>query len=329
MRHSITIALLLWGTSTAICLGDKTAHWAADVLYGSPTAPRLVADLADGSRIIGTPGFATLPFETDAGLTNIPLTHLGVVDLPEHDRRAHVRLRNGQTLNGIIKLVRLALTTRRGGEGCDISNIVRIQHEESAVASLLNLYVDERLRAIECMQAILTRMPPTVSITAYEHSQRRLLTLSGAATRLSDVAMFRKVIEGSALFQAVDVLATKQDARAGSVLFDLHILMMPRGQPDMDARRVDALASFRRKLPVYKDTAPKRAIRVAEAVAVESGLRLVSLKARRETQLADVFELPVDCEFEGSILTSSSIQGSSVFSGSQAWPKTGTHNEAQ
>lgn len=77
----------------------------------SNTACRLVLELTDGSRVIGTPQIATLPLQTDFAKVDVPLERVRSVKFAADHVTATVTLANGDRLQGRLALAPLALET--------------------------------------------------------------------------------------------------------------------------------------------------------------------------------------------------------------------------
>lgn len=77
----------------------------------SNTPCRLVLELTDGSRVIGTPQIATLPIQTDFAKVDVPLERVRSVKFAADGGTANIALANGDRLQGRLALGPLVLDT--------------------------------------------------------------------------------------------------------------------------------------------------------------------------------------------------------------------------
>jgi len=90
--------------------------------------PRLTLQLTDGSCIIGVPSIAAFPLSTTYAEMNIPLKHIHRVRIQEGaDRLAVLDLQNGDRLQGMIGLDRIALTTVFGDVSVELGFLTEMQ----------------------------------------------------------------------------------------------------------------------------------------------------------------------------------------------------------
>ena len=83
----------------------------ADAPAGAP-ALRLVLELSDGSRIIGTPSIDKLKMSTSYADMEIPFSKLRVIEFGTGtDHTAHAGLRNGDTLNAQLAATEIVMKT--------------------------------------------------------------------------------------------------------------------------------------------------------------------------------------------------------------------------
>ncbi len=75
---------------------------------------QIVVSLTDGSRILGTPSFKSVPVETSFTKAEIDLKLLEALEFDAQSETAVLRLRNGDRLQGRILLKQLELTTAFG-----------------------------------------------------------------------------------------------------------------------------------------------------------------------------------------------------------------------
>jgi hypothetical protein len=99
-------------TTNWICLclllAGLSVGWEARA-GGSNAVCRLVLELTDGSRVVGTPQIATLPLQTDFAKVDVPLERVRSVKFAADHATASVTLANGDRLQGRLALAPLAL----------------------------------------------------------------------------------------------------------------------------------------------------------------------------------------------------------------------------
>jgi len=96
-----------WAVGVLSCWVAMTGVRAA----GSNTVCRLVLELTDGSRVIGTPQITSLPVQTDFAKVDVPLERVRSVKLAADHGTANITLTNGDRLQGRLALPPLALET--------------------------------------------------------------------------------------------------------------------------------------------------------------------------------------------------------------------------
>ncbi len=84
---------------------------------------RLAIDLVDGSRLIGTPGLATVPVQTSYAKMDVPLTQIKALKIGDDHETVTLNLRNGDTLTGVISLAPIKLITVFGTASIGIEHI--------------------------------------------------------------------------------------------------------------------------------------------------------------------------------------------------------------
>jgi hypothetical protein len=87
----------------------------------------VVLDLSDGSRLIGTPGFATVPVQTTYAKMEIPLTQIQTLKIGDDHETVILNLRNGDTLTGVISLKPIELKTVFGTASIGIEHIQQLR----------------------------------------------------------------------------------------------------------------------------------------------------------------------------------------------------------
>jgi hypothetical protein len=87
----------------------------------------LAIDLVDGSRLIGTPGIATVPVQTSYAKMDVPLTQIQALKIGDDHETVTLNLRNGDTLTGVISLKPIEMKTVFGTVAVGIEHIQRLQ----------------------------------------------------------------------------------------------------------------------------------------------------------------------------------------------------------
>jgi hypothetical protein len=87
---------------------------------------RLAIDLVDGSRLIGTPGLATVPVQTSYAKMDVPLTQIKALKIGDDHETVTLNLRNGDTLTGVISLAPIKLITVFGTVAVGIEHIQQL-----------------------------------------------------------------------------------------------------------------------------------------------------------------------------------------------------------
>jgi hypothetical protein len=102
-----------------------TSHAAASMDAAAQTnvTLRLVVDLLDGSRVIGTPAIASVPVQTSYARMELPLKQIQTLKIGEDHETATFDLRNGDKLKGAITLAPLKLQTSFGPVAIGIEHL--------------------------------------------------------------------------------------------------------------------------------------------------------------------------------------------------------------
>ena len=114
-------------TTMAILSALSAMAWSGDDKCAEPdieVTTTLVLDLADGSHILGEPGFTSISLRTPFDKIEIPLKHLRLIKPHEDHKTAFVHLRNGDRLTGVLEIENpLKLKTLMGGVSVDLQHI--------------------------------------------------------------------------------------------------------------------------------------------------------------------------------------------------------------
>jgi hypothetical protein len=111
----LTIALLACGIA-AVGAG------AAD----SNTSCRVILELTDGSRVVGTPRITSLPVQTDFAKVDVPLHRVRTVKLAADHGTATLTLANGDRLQGRLALAPLVIETCFGKASIPLNLIANV-----------------------------------------------------------------------------------------------------------------------------------------------------------------------------------------------------------
>ncbi|GAF91798.1 unnamed protein product, partial [marine sediment metagenome] len=150
----------------------------------------LVLDLADGSHILGEPGFTSISLRTPFDKIEIPLKHLQLVRPHEDNKTAFVHLRNGNRLTGALDIENpLKLKTLMGRVSEDLQHIrsagvlQRITLSEKLKEALVLYYpFDEPAQKVSKTTAPITKPPdprPRFFVSWRFGQQRKVRKLEG------------------------------------------------------------------------------------------------------------------------------------------------------
>jgi len=106
---------------------------------------RVVLDLSDGSRIIGTPGIKSVPVETCYAKMDLPLRQILAIRIEADHERASFDLQNGDKLKGVINLGPLKLLTVFGEVSIGVEHISQIGVQSGGSSSWNGLVLWNRL----------------------------------------------------------------------------------------------------------------------------------------------------------------------------------------
>jgi hypothetical protein len=98
------------------------AAWAGEDKKGEPQL-RLELDLADGSRIIGTPAIESVPVQTSYAKMDVPLKEILSMKIGEDHETAFLDLRSGDNLKGVVSLRPIKLETLFGKVSVGVEHI--------------------------------------------------------------------------------------------------------------------------------------------------------------------------------------------------------------
>jgi hypothetical protein len=117
-----------WMLTVFAVLGLIGSVFAEDTNSAKNVQLRLTLQLTDGSCIIGVPSIAAFPIRTTYAEMSIPLRHIRRVRIQEGaDRLAVFDLQNGDRLQGMIGLDRIALTTIFGDVSVKLGFLTQMQ----------------------------------------------------------------------------------------------------------------------------------------------------------------------------------------------------------
>lgn len=115
--------LCVWAMSLAAHGGDA-----------SPAAPvQLVFDLADGSRIIGTPGIDRLKIATNFTEVDVSLSQMRTIEFSGENHGAVLSLQNGDHLSGSLAATGIEVTTILGKISVPMNKVKRIRITHAGV----------------------------------------------------------------------------------------------------------------------------------------------------------------------------------------------------
>jgi hypothetical protein len=92
----------------------------------SNTSCRVILELTDGSRVVGTPRITSLPVQTDFAKVDVPLHRIRTVKLAADHETATLTLANGDRLQGHLALAPLAVETCFGKVSIPINLIASL-----------------------------------------------------------------------------------------------------------------------------------------------------------------------------------------------------------
>lgn len=84
---------------------------------------RLELNLADGSRLVGTPEIESLPVQTSYAKMDIPLQQILAIKMEDNHETAAFDLKNGDKLKGVLTLGPIKLETVFGKVSIGIEHI--------------------------------------------------------------------------------------------------------------------------------------------------------------------------------------------------------------
>jgi len=90
-------------------------------------ALKLVVDLTDGSRVLGTANIKTLPFIAKYGKMDLVMSEVASIELNEDRERARITMKNGDKLQGVLSIGDLAMETLVGKVTVPVAHIIRIE----------------------------------------------------------------------------------------------------------------------------------------------------------------------------------------------------------
>jgi hypothetical protein len=122
-----------------LCVATALISAAGADLAKEASALRLELDLIDGSRLIGTPGIATVPVQTSYAKMDVPLTQIQALKIGDDHETVTLNLRNGDTLTGLISLKPIELKTVFGTVSIGIERLraIRVVRSDGAMPEAL------------------------------------------------------------------------------------------------------------------------------------------------------------------------------------------------
>jgi len=133
MRVSTVSAFVL--LALVVSAGPTLAEPAPDT-----PALRLVVDLTDGSRVLGTANIKTLPFIAKYGKMDLVMSEVASIELAEDRERAKITMKNGDRLQGVLDIGDLKLQTLLGEISVPIRHVSRIAVTGGPIGRGLVLY---------------------------------------------------------------------------------------------------------------------------------------------------------------------------------------------
>ena len=100
----------------------------------APATIDITVSLTDGSRIVGTPTFTTVPLRTSFAESEIDLALIDTIEFDHERKVARLRFRNGDQLQGDVGLHKIRLSTLFGDVAVAAENIVSISVRSSSGA---------------------------------------------------------------------------------------------------------------------------------------------------------------------------------------------------
>lgn len=126
MRGSV----LLWCLRVWIFAIALTAHAGTAANEDKP-AVRLVLELSDGSRIVGTPAIDRLKITTQYADLELPLSAMRILEFKGGDGSAQASLRNGDLVSGKLADTEIAMKTSFGQVVIPLALVKRIRVEHA------------------------------------------------------------------------------------------------------------------------------------------------------------------------------------------------------
>ena len=118
-----------------ICLlaGNLPAQDAGDIKDAKAVPPNaapapieVVLELADGTKVTGTPAIDKLKLKTSYAEMDFQLSKLTAIEFDASSHEAHIKLQNGDALNGELDIKELALKTSSGDTTVALTKVSKI-----------------------------------------------------------------------------------------------------------------------------------------------------------------------------------------------------------
>jgi len=116
----------------AICTIAFLANIAAGDAVQSNGTLRMALDLADGSRIVGTPAFSSIPFQSAYAKTDIRLEQILQIAIGADHETVSLETTDGDVLTGVLNMGSVELTTLFGKVSAGMGNVRGMQFRANA-----------------------------------------------------------------------------------------------------------------------------------------------------------------------------------------------------
>ncbi len=124
---------------------------------GTNGSLRIALDMADGSRVIGTPDIVAFKVHTPYAKPEIPLEQLRAMVVHDDHETVSLEMQNGDKITGTLDLGQLRLDTPWGRLVCGIQDIKRIECSTVVprpAVRLTTLHVDNVRNCVDCNRGV-------------------------------------------------------------------------------------------------------------------------------------------------------------------------------